>query len=158
MTRYARVMQILDEAIGGPDANIGSHGAFWRGLPRSQFVTKQVFNMDLMAVGSGAAAHLVKALTGEAPFGAELPNPPPGAQSSKMSVGAPPASDTDIACIQTWIEDGCPADPLPPLHEVWFRRPACIQTQVSRRKNQKSLLRHLAPPWALRRGASQRPP
>ena len=28
MTRYERVQQILDEAIGGSDVNIGIHGAF----------------------------------------------------------------------------------------------------------------------------------
>jgi hypothetical protein len=145
MTRYERVIQILDEAIGGPDVNIGVHGAFWRGLTHDQFVTKKVFNLDLVVVGSGAAANLVEALKGEAPFGADLPNPSPGAQSSKMSAGAPPASDANIACIQAWIEDGCPADPLPPLHEVWLRRPACIQTQVSRRNNQKSFPQNLAP-------------
>ena len=64
MTRYERVIQILDEAIGGPDVNIGVHGAFWRGVTRDQFVTKKVFNLDLVVVGSGAAANLVKSLSG----------------------------------------------------------------------------------------------
>lgn len=74
-----------------------------------------MFNLDLVAVGRGAAANLVKALTEEAPFGAELPNPPPGAQSSKMPAGAPPVSDANIACIQTWIDDGCPEDRFLPF-------------------------------------------
>jgi hypothetical protein len=30
MNRFERVIQILDNAIGGPDASIGAHGAFWR--------------------------------------------------------------------------------------------------------------------------------
>jgi len=72
MTRYERVQQILDEAIGGPDVNIGVHGAFWRGLTRDQFVTKKVFNLDLVVVGSGSAANLVKSLKGEAPCGADI--------------------------------------------------------------------------------------
>jgi hypothetical protein len=53
-------------------------------------VTQQDFNLDLVVVGSGAAVHLVKALTEETPFGAELPNSPPGTQSSMMPAGAPP--------------------------------------------------------------------
>ena len=137
MTRYERVIQILDEAIGGPDVNIGVHGAFWRGVPRDQFVTKKVFNLDLVVVGSGAAANLVKSLKGEAPFGADLPNPPPSARFSRMPAGALPVSDADIAFIQTWIDDGCPEDPFPPLHwrptsappassrtdDIWFLDP-----------------------------------
>jgi hypothetical protein len=58
MTRYERVMQILDEAIGGPNVNIGVHGAFWRGLTRDQFVAKKVFNRDLVIVGNGSALYL----------------------------------------------------------------------------------------------------
>ena len=137
MTRYERVMQILDEAIGGPDVNIGVHRAFWRELTRDQFITKKVFNLDLMVVGSGSAANVVKALKGEAPFGADLPNPPPDARFSRMPAGLPPVSDADIAFIQTWIDDGCPEDPFPPLHwrptgappassrtdDIWFLDP-----------------------------------
>lgn len=110
MTRHERVMQILDEAIGGPNVNIGIHGAFWRGLTRDQFVAKKVFNLDLVVVGNGPASNLVKALKGEAPFGADLPNPPPGAQFSRMPAGLSPVSDADIAFIQTWIDDDCPED------------------------------------------------
>ena len=36
MTRDERVLQILDEAIGGPGANIGVHGAFWRNRKEGQ--------------------------------------------------------------------------------------------------------------------------
>ena len=114
MTRYERVMQILDEAIGGPNVNIGVHGAFWRGLTRDQFVAKKVFNRDLVIVGNGSASNLVKALKGESPFGVDLPNPPPGAQFSRMPAGLSPVSEADIAFIQTWIDDGCPEDPFPP--------------------------------------------
>jgi hypothetical protein len=118
MTRYERVMQLLDEAIGGPNTNIGVHGAFWRGLARDQFVTKKVFNRDLMVVGNGAASNLVKALKGEAPFVADLTDPPPGAQFSRMPAGLPPVSDANIAFIQTWIDDGCPEDPFTPNSET----------------------------------------
>jgi photosystem II stability/assembly factor-like uncharacterized protein len=114
MTRYERVVQILDEAIGGSNVNIGVHGAFWRGLSRDQFVAKKIFNRDLVAVGNGSASNLVKALKGEAPFGADLPDPPPGAQFSRMPAGLPPVSEADLAFIQTWIDDGCPEDPFTP--------------------------------------------
>jgi hypothetical protein len=62
MTRYERVVQILDESIGGSNVNIGVHGAFWRGLSRDQFVAKKIFNRDLVVVGNGSASNLVKAL------------------------------------------------------------------------------------------------
>ena len=44
MTRYERVQQILDESIGGPDTQIGVHGAFWRGKTRDAFVAMLVRN------------------------------------------------------------------------------------------------------------------
>lgn len=112
MTRLQRVIQILDEAIGGPDANIRAHGPFWRGLTRDQFVARKVFGLDLVVVGQGAASNLVKALKGEAPFGADLPNPPTGAQFSRMPSGLPPVSEEHLAVIEQWIDDGCPDDSL----------------------------------------------
>jgi hypothetical protein len=113
MTRYERVQQILDQAIGGPGADIGAHGAFWRGLTRDQFVAKPVFNNQLLVVGNGAASNLVKAFKGEAPFGADLPSPPPGAKYPRMPDGFAPVSDADIAFIETWIDEGCLEDPDP---------------------------------------------
>jgi hypothetical protein len=70
-------------------------------VTRDQFVTKKPFNLDLVAVGSGSVAYLIKALKGEAPFGADLPNPPPSARFSRMPAGSLPVSDVDLACIQT---------------------------------------------------------
>lgn len=67
MNRFERVIQILDNAIGGPDASIGAHGAFWRGLTRDQFVAKSVFTLQVITVGQGAPSNLVKALKGETP-------------------------------------------------------------------------------------------
>jgi photosystem II stability/assembly factor-like uncharacterized protein len=109
MTRYERVLSILDQAIGGPNAQIGVHGAFWRGLSRDAFVIKKVVTRPLLVVGDGAASNLVKALLGQAPFGADLPDPPPGAQLSRMPAGMNPAPAEDIAFIKQWIDDGCPA-------------------------------------------------
>ena len=90
MTRYERVQQILDESIGGPNAQIGVHGAFWRGKTRDEFIAMQVRNRQLLIVGDGAGSNLVKALKGEAPFGADLEEPPPGATLSRMPAGFDP--------------------------------------------------------------------
>ncbi len=113
MNRFQRVVQILDEAIGGPDVGIGSHRAFWRGLTRDQFVAKKVFNRDVVAVGEGAASNLVKALKGEAPFGEDLENPPPGASIPRMPFGFSPVAEENIDFIERWVDDGCPEDPMP---------------------------------------------
>ncbi len=109
MERYQKVLDILDRAIGGPDVNIAIHRAFWRGLSRDEFVAKKVFGLDVVTVGHGAESNLVKALRGEAPFGSDVPNPPAGAQFSRMPAGLPPVSDGDIAFIEQWVDDGCPA-------------------------------------------------
>src|SRR4051812_49636471 len=99
MTRYERVLEILDNAIGGPGSNIGVHGAFWRGLTRDQFVAKKVQGRQLLVVGDGVGSNLIKALKGESPFGVDLPDPPPGALLSRMPAGFDPVSDGDIAFI-----------------------------------------------------------
>jgi len=114
MTRFERVVSILDQSIGGPTANIGAHGPFWRNLTRDQFIAKRVFGRQLVAVGNGSGSNLVKAIKGEAPFGADLPNPPPSATIPRMPVGFPPIADPDIAFIQKWIDDGGPEDPFVP--------------------------------------------
>jgi photosystem II stability/assembly factor-like uncharacterized protein len=112
MTRFERVVQILDEAIGGPGVNIGVHGAFWRGQTRDQFVAKKVQGLTLLVVGDGAGSNLVKALKGEAPFGQDLDNPPPGARFDRMPSGLDPVAPENIAFIQKWITDGCLEDPF----------------------------------------------
>jgi photosystem II stability/assembly factor-like uncharacterized protein len=110
MTRFERVVQILDTAIGGPGVNIGVHGAFWRGITRDVFVAKKVQGLDLLVLGNGAGSNLVKALKGQSPFGQDLDNPPPGARFDRMPSGLPPVSTDDIAFIQRWIDDRCPED------------------------------------------------
>lgn len=134
MTPYQRVIQILDNSIGGPAANIGVHGAFWRGLTRDQFVARKIFNKDLITLGHGAESNLVKSLKGEAPFGVDLPEPPAGAQFSRMPAGFDPVPAEQIAFIQQWIDDGCPAEPpftwrptnaptASRTDDVWFNDP-----------------------------------
>ena len=111
MNRFERVVAILDESIGGPDAGFAAHGPFWRGLTRDQLVAFKVSDrVQLLVVGDGAASNLVKALKGEAPFGRDLDNPPAGARLPRMPVGLDAVPDENIAAIQAWIDDGCPED------------------------------------------------
>ena len=103
MTNFQQVVQILDDAVGGSTVNIGAHRAFWRGLTRDQFVKLKIFGRDVIEVGKGADSLLVKALRGQAPFGADLSPPPAGAMWPRMPEDLPPVADSDIAVIQEWI-------------------------------------------------------
>lgn len=131
MTRFERVIQILDAAVGGPTAPVGFHSAFWRGLTRNQFVVKKVMGLELVAVGNGAGSNLVKALKGESPFGADLPEPPQDATISRMPSGRDPVAPADIAFIQTWIDEGCPEDPFVAAQALRWR-PTNAPTATSR--------------------------
>ena len=108
MTRFDQVKQILDDSVNGD--NIHAHGPFWRNTTRDEFVAKVIFGYPLLTAGNGNESNLVKALRGEAPFGANLPDPPPGAIFSRMPANRPPVSDANIDFIRQWIDDGCPDD------------------------------------------------
>ena len=105
MNRFERVIQILDDAIGGPTASIRAHGTFWRGLTRDQFVAEVVFERPLIVVGRGGDSNLIKALKGIEPFD--------GSEFRRMPAGRPPVPADRIAFIERWIDDGCPEDLLP---------------------------------------------
>lgn len=91
---------------------MGAHGPFWRGVTRDKFIVKKVFGKAVVTVGDGAHSNLVKALKGQAPFGADLPNPPDGATIPRMPAGLPPVPPESIAVIEQWINDGCPDSSL----------------------------------------------
>ena len=109
---FQRVIEILDQAIGGPDVGIGRHGAFWRGITRDEFVAKKVLGKALVVPGDAAASNLVRSLKGQAPFGSDLPEPPPGAGLRRMPAGRPAVPAESIAFIERWINDGCPEEPI----------------------------------------------
>ncbi|CCE98521.1 hypothetical protein SFHH103_04030 (plasmid) [Sinorhizobium fredii HH103] len=112
MTRFQRVIEILDGAVGGSNASVGFHGAFWRNLTRNDFVAKKVLGLQLITVGDGAGSNLVKALKGQPPFGADLLDAPPDATFSRMPSGLDPVPPSEIAFIETWINEGCLEDEI----------------------------------------------
>lgn len=81
---FSRVIEILDTAVGGPDAEVGAHGAFWRDITREEFIKKEVFDLALVSVGDGAHSNLVLALKGEVPFGSDLDGAPAEAKFPRM--------------------------------------------------------------------------
>lgn len=133
MTRYERAIEILDNSIGGPTVEIGVHRAFWRGLTRDEFIVKRIRGLTMIDLsGGGAASNLVKALRGQAPFGADLPVPPPGAEHSRMPSGMPPVPDVEIAFIERWIDEGCLEDEFQQPQRSFVWRPTNAPVASSR--------------------------
>jgi photosystem II stability/assembly factor-like uncharacterized protein len=129
MTRD-QVVQILNAAVGGASSPVGFHGAFWRNITRDQLVAKTIFGLALITLGNGAGSNLVKALKGETPFGADLPDPPPDATFNRMPSGRAPVAATDIAFIQKWIDDGCPEDvAVTPAAQLQWRKTTATAAQ-----------------------------
>lgn len=121
MNRFEKVIQILDNAVGGSTASVGFHGAFWRGMTRDQLVMKKVFGLRLIQVGNSAESNLVKAIRGELPFGQDFPGRP-NADFNRMPSGMNPVPDTDIAFIEKWINEGCLEDEVVPVAPLTWRR------------------------------------
>jgi photosystem II stability/assembly factor-like uncharacterized protein len=130
VNRFERVIGILDDAIGGPGLGIGSHGAFWRGMTRDEFISRKVFGLNMIVVGQGASSNLVRALKGETPFGDDLPGAPPEAGFARMPVGHPPVPADEIAFIERWIDEGCLEDAVPQSTMTW--RPTNADPAASR--------------------------
>jgi hypothetical protein len=106
--KFNDVIEILDKSVGGPDADVASHGPFWRGVTRDRFVEMKVGGRKLVTIGDGANSNLVLSLRGEAPFGSDLDDPPPGAMLPRMPGYLDPVSAESISDIEQWINDGCP--------------------------------------------------
>jgi hypothetical protein len=98
--RFANVIAILDEAVGGPDVDIGVHGAFWRNVSCREFVALEVLGLPLINRDSPIESNLLKAITGRAPFdGSEYP---------QMPAWLDPIDAQKAAAIEAWIVNGCP--------------------------------------------------
>lgn len=106
--QFDDVVDILDRSVGGPDAEVTSHGPFWRGVSRDRFVAMKVGGRKLVTPGDGDNSNLVKSLRGLAPFGSDLDPAPDGASIMRMPAYLDPVSDEDIARVAAWIDAGCP--------------------------------------------------
>jgi hypothetical protein len=109
MTGFRDVQDALDRILGAGPPPL--HDSFWRGVSRDEFVTLSVFGLELVVLGDPEASNLVRSLRGLAPFGSDLPDPPPGSIMRRMPAGRPPASEEDIVLIEDWIRAGCPDEP-----------------------------------------------
>jgi hypothetical protein len=105
---FDHIVEILDNSVGGPDADVVSHGPFWRGVTRDRFVEMKVGGRKLITPGDGANSNLVLSLKGEAPFGSDLDAPPAGAVVPRMPAYLDPMPAASIAEIERWIDEGCP--------------------------------------------------
>ena len=104
------VVAILDKSVGGPDADVASHGPFWRDVTRDTFVAMKVGGRLLVTLGDGANSNLVLSLRGQAPFGSDLDDPPAGAVTPQMPAYLDPVPADEISAIEQWIDEGCPAE------------------------------------------------
>ncbi len=131
MNRFERVKQILDDAVG--EADFAAHGAFWRGMTRERFIGHSVFGFPLLARANdgsfdGAESNLVKALNGEAPFGADIGTP--GALFRRMPGGRDPVPADRIQFVSKWIDDGCPEDEVEAVSVFDFDAGATVDGQL----------------------------
>lgn len=103
---FEDVIAILDDSVGGPDAEVASHGPFWRGITRDRFVAMRIGGRRLVIPGDGDNSNLVKSLRAK-PFGSDLPDPPEGAVTPVMPAYLPPVPPESINRIVRWINNGC---------------------------------------------------
>src|SRR6201992_2102134 len=82
--KFDDVVAILDKSVGGPDADVASHGPFWRDGTRDTFLEMKVCGRTLVTPLTGATSNLVLSLKGLAPFGSDLDAPPAGAVTPQM--------------------------------------------------------------------------
>jgi len=127
VTRYERVVEILDSAAAKSDADYGGAGRFW--FPLENLLEARVYGVPMIAPaepaeqacaccappqsgdgppfpGRGAKSGLVRGLRGQAPFD--------GTQFPRLPWGGSTVAPDDVALISDWIDDGCPD----PQHEI----------------------------------------
>lgn len=100
-TNYQKVIDILDDSIGGSEVEIGAHGAFWRDLTKDEFVehTLPGFNVKIIEVGDPENSNLIRALRGVNPFDDSI--------FSRMPFRMEAISEEKVNFIASWISDGC---------------------------------------------------
>ncbi len=137
VTRYERVVEILDRAAANSDADYGGAGRFW--FPLANLLQARVHGVRMIAPEEpaeqacpccvpasgdgppfperGAKSGLVRGLRGQAPFD--------GTQFPRLPWGGSPVAPDDIELISSWIDDGCPD----PQHEISLQ--AVAQTSAT---------------------------
>lgn len=117
MNWFLQAKEILDDAVGGPDATVpGPYGLFWRPISRDQFVTFAALGNKVVTVNDGANSTLVKALRGEQPFVRDTGTA--GASFRRMPACLKGVPTKQIDRIASWIDDGCPEDDDQPVGTV----------------------------------------
>ena len=109
MTKFERVKQLLNDAVGDRSPSHGGKGKFWN-LPLDQLKALKVLGQKVIVTEGtdrGANSALIKALKGEPPFDDD--------GFGRMPLDGPYLADADIAFIQQWIDDGCPEDEFTPV-------------------------------------------
>ena len=103
-TSYTKVSAILEAAAGDGEPHHDGHGHFWT-LPLDEFLAiGTIYGVQVIAdpgAGRGARSGLIQALRGEGRFTDD--------DFGRMPLGRPPVADEDIAYIESWIDEGCPA-------------------------------------------------
>lgn len=127
LTRYDRVVEILDRASAGSDTDYGGAGSrFWYPLPN--LLDASVYGVPMIApeeeekkeeacpccppaAGRGEKSGLVRGLRGQSPFD--------GSRFPRLPWGGKTVAPDDVAFISDWIDDGCPD----PQHELSLDAP-----------------------------------
>lgn len=122
-TSYERVKQLLDIAYA--NANVPSYqglGDFWNTLSYQDFLSFQLYGEKLIAdkplvsccgkakSSRAEASALVKGLKGEFPFNGE--------QFPALPWAGKKINDSDIAYIETWINEDCPIGGVEQNHTI----------------------------------------
>jgi tyrosinase len=131
-TRFNRIQAILADAAGNEPGNYGEAGRFWE-LPCSDFIKTQIYGVPLIArepekscCGEGGArsslSGLVRALRGDPPFN--------GSRFPPLMWNGKRLSESDIAFIADWIDDGCPVDDRLTSVSIEPAEPAVVERRV----------------------------
>jgi hypothetical protein len=113
---FQKVVRLLEDGVRG--FRIGAHHNFWRDCTRDQFVAASVYGNPLFTARpdgtfDAAGSTLIKALRGDAPFGADLRPGQEGSFFPRMPAEHPPLPRQVIQYIHSWIDRGCPDNDPP---------------------------------------------